>query len=124
MGLMSNKRIGMDFEQEVCDYLTEKGYWVHFIEPAPDGGQPFDIIAVKDSVALAIDCKTCAGNVIDEIRLEMNQILSFRKWLKCGNYMPLLACKYKDNEIVWVRYDDLRREKRIKLSEYKGEIVW
>lgn len=114
---MSNKKIGTDFEREVCKYLKGKGFWVHFLVPDARGAQPFDIIAVRDGVAYAIDCKTCAANSIGINRLEVNQIMAFERWIKCENYMPLIAVKHKE-QVYWVRYDDLKKEKRIMLDEY------
>ena len=54
---MNNKKIGSDFEKEVCKMLQDMGYWVHFITPDMRGAQPFDIIAAKNNRPYAIDCK-------------------------------------------------------------------
>ena len=43
---MSNKKIGNDFEKELCEVLAEYGFWVHNFTQNQDG-QPADIIAVK-----------------------------------------------------------------------------
>lgn len=91
---MNNKRMGTDFEREMCKLLKEDGFWVHFISPDASGAQPFDIIAVKAGHALAIDCKTCVSRVFTMDRLEDNQKNAFSKWLLCGNPEPYIAIKH------------------------------
>lgn len=112
---MNNKVLGTKYEQEVCDLLAANGFWVHFISPAPDGSQPFDIIAVKQGQAFAIDCKTCVENSFPITRLEDNQIMAFEKWLRCGNSMPMVYVKHNEMTHV-IQYDELKKKKRVKLS--------
>lgn len=114
---MNNKHIGTAFEQEVCDLLAQNGYWVHFITPDSRGAQPFDIIAVKDGHALAVDCKTCVSDTFNISRLEDNQIMAFEKWLKCGNSIPLVMVKHK-GVVYPIRYTDLRKHRSINLKKY------
>lgn len=76
--------------------LASDGYWVHFIVPDARGAQPFDIVAVKDGVAYAIDCKTSVRHLFGYNRLEENQRMAFRRWLKCGNINAFLAVLYND----------------------------
>ena len=53
---MNNKKHGTDFEKRVVAKLAKAGdVWVHFLSPDERGAQPFDIIAVKDGVACAIE---------------------------------------------------------------------
>lgn len=113
---MNNKKLGTAFEREVCELLAQEGYWVHFIVPDARGAQPFDIIAVKDGKASAIDCKTCVAKNFNISRLEDNQIMAFDKWLKCGNGMPLLAVKHKD-KIHWISYNELQAKQSISLED-------
>lgn len=114
---MNNKRLGTAFEREVCELLSHNGYWVHFISPDSRGAQPFDIIAVKNGRAVAIDCKTCAASRITLTRLEDNQVLAFEKWLKCGNDMPLIFIKHQE-KIYVVEYSDLKEKKSVQLTEH------
>lgn len=104
---MNNKALGTKWEKDFCKWLASKGWWVHFITPAPDGGQPFDVIAVKNGKALAIDCKTSAKATFSLNRLELNQIMSFNKWLKCGNLMPVVAVNYQ-GKLYFIKYDELK----------------
>jgi Holliday junction resolvase len=112
---MNNKRLGTAFEREMCEILAAQGYWVHFIVPDARGAQPFDIIAVKDGKALAIDCKTCAADSFSVSRLEDNQIMAFNKWRACGNETPVIAVKHAE-KIYYIDYSRLLQEKRIKLE--------
>ena len=120
---MNNKQIGTEFEHEMVELLTQEGYWVHFIAPDSRGAQPFDIIAVKNGEAFAIDCKTCVANKFTIRRLEYNQIFAFELWMKRGNKIPLIMVKH-DDKIYKISYDQLRRNETIKLNtenEWKGK---
>ena len=112
---MNNKKIGTDFEREFCQLLSDRGYWVHFLNPDKTGSQPFDVIAVKNVTAYAFDCKTCIADTFNISRLEDNQILAFEKWLRCGNTQPMIAVFHK-KEIKFIRYDDLKETKSIRLK--------
>ena len=113
---MNNKRLGMSFEKEFVEKLAARGYWVHFIVPDSRGAQPFDVIAVKDGVAHAIDCKTCTSNTFSISRLEDNQISAFEKWLSCKNTDPIIAVKH-DGRIYTILYSELKAKGKIKLEE-------
>ena len=104
---MNNKKLGTAFEKEFCNLLASRGWWVHFITPAPNGGQPFDVIAVKGGKAMAFDCKTSSTHIFPLTRLEENQIFAFEKWLACGNEEPQVAVKYNDN-IYLIPYRKLK----------------
>ena len=111
-----NKKIGTEFEKQVCKALSNAGYWVHFLAPDTRGAQPFDILAVKYGKAIAIDCKTCVSERFNISRLEDNQITAFEKWLKCGNDEPLIIIEHY-GEIVFVEYSKLKNERSVKINE-------
>lgn len=113
---MNNKKLGTEFEKAMVDLLAKQGYWVHFIFPDKRGAQPFDIIAVKDCMAVAIDCKTCKDHMFRLGRLEPNQIMAFEKWIACGNDAAYLAVLYKD-EIYMISYERLKTEGSIDLDK-------
>lgn len=119
---VNNKRLGSAFERTVCETLALKGYWVHFIVPDARGAQPFDIIAVKDGRALAIDCKTCVADVFNISRLEDNQIMAFEKWIRCGNTMPIIIVEHKDN-VYAIPYDKLKEYEKIRLDKLGKEFL-
>lgn len=116
---MNNKRLGTEFEQEICTLLQKHGYWVHFITPDARGAQPFDIIAVKNKRAYAIECKTLSMSKryfsID--RLEDNQKLAFTRWMMCENGEPIIVIK-QGNNIVSVEYFELLDSNKVDM-QYK-----
>lgn len=114
----SNKLKGDEYEKEVVELLFQRGFWVHFIERNKAGAQPFDIIAVKDGKAYAIDCKTLDDKekYFRLSRLEDNQITAFERWLQCGNDMPLVFVKHNGATVV-VKYGDLIRDGKVNVDE-------
>lgn len=116
---MNNKVLGTTFENEVCDILAKHGCWVHFITPDARGAQPFDIIAVKNDIAYAIECKTLALTKasFSISRLEDNQKLAFQRWNRCGNHNTLIFVKQGDNIFI-VPYSQLSANGRVKLKDY------
>ena len=112
------KKIGSEFEQELCKLLAANGFWVHFITPDKTGAQPFDIIAVKNNIPIAIDCKTCEADTFNIRRLEDNQIMAFDKWLGCGNAYAYIVIKHK-GRIYFIPYDvivTVRSEKILRMT--------
>ena len=113
---MNNNRLGHAFEREACEILAQQGYWVHFIAPDARGAQPFDIIAVKDGQAMAVECKTCVARSFNISRLEDNQVMAFERWIACGNGDPVVAVKHGDS-IFWISYLELKKKTNIRLDE-------
>lgn len=108
--MVSNKKLGNDFEQEFCKRLSKAGYWVHNFANKKNG-QPADVIAVKDGTALLLDCKVCSNGIFDISRIELNQHLAMRKWERCGNGTAWLALKVED-EIYILPYSALEKQKK------------
>lgn len=113
---MNNKKLGTDFEKEIVQLLSSRGFWVHFISPDNRGAQPFDIIAAKNDFVLVGDCKTSVRRKFTVNRLEDNQVMALNKWQACGNNGAYIFIKY-DNEIYFIPYDMLRNDKVIDLDE-------
>ena len=99
---MINKKLGNDFEQELCQILADAGYWTHNFANRKNG-QPADIIAVKNGKAYLIDAKVCMYEVFPFRRIEENQHLSMDMWIECGNIEPYFALNAR-NEIYMVSY--------------------
>lgn len=103
----SNKRVGTRFERYMCDELSRQGWWVHFLSPNAAGAQPFDIIAIRGSHVLAVDCKTCKSKWFSYSRIETNQRLAFdmlmakvdKRKVKCGFYI------LHDDKIIFLPYE-------------------
>lgn len=116
---MNNKKHGTDFERQVIAKLSQSGdVWVHFLSPDERGAQPFDIIAVKDGIACAIECKTQddKNKWFPLSRLEDNQKMAFEKWIACGNGEPIICVQYK-GEIKTLSYTELKKKGRVNLDE-------
>lgn len=111
MKALINKKIGNDFEQELCEILANAGYWVHNFANRKNG-QPADIIAVKGGGAYLIDAKVCSFEVFPFKRIEENQELSMNLWLECGNITPYFALK-AINDIYMVSWQTIK-ELRLK----------
>lgn len=116
--MMNNKQLGNSFEKRLCTLLNAQRYWVHFLTPDHRGAQPFDIIAVKNEMAVAIECKTLSKThkYFNVSRLEDNQILAFEKWLSCGNTKAYVAVEY-DDLIYMIKYVDLKEKRKIKMED-------
>ena len=99
---MINKKLGNDFEQELCEILADAGYWTHNFANRKNG-QPADIIAVKNGKAYLIDATECTREIFSLKRMEYNQELSMGLWIECGNIEPYFALKCR-NEIYMVSY--------------------
>ena len=99
---MINKKLGNDFEHELCEIFADAGYWVHNFSNRKNG-QPADIIAVKSGGAYLIDAKVCSYDVFPFRRIEDNQQLAMDMWIECGNIEPYFALKAR-NEIYMVSY--------------------
>ena len=97
-----NKKLGNDFEHELCEIFADAGYWVHNFSNRKNG-QPADIIAVKNCKAYLIDAKVCSYEVFPFRRIEDNQQLAMDMWIECGNIEPYFALKAR-NEIYMVSY--------------------
>ena len=92
---MSNKKVGNQFEAELCEILADEGFWTHNLAQNSDG-QPADIIAVKNGKAYLIDCKVCSRDRFPFSRIEENQSLSMEWWRDCGNGEGLFALEFSD----------------------------
>lgn len=90
---MNNKKIGNSFEAELCEILSQHGFWAHNLAQNA-AGQPADIIAVKNGTAYLIDCKVCSGKAFNLSRIEENQRLSMCLWSDCFNGDGWFAVKF------------------------------
>ena len=93
---MSNKKLGNSFEQELCEKLSEYGFWTHNLA-MNKSGQPADVIAVRNKQAYLIDAKvvsTRRGFTLS--RVEENQDLAMDLWNNQGNGQGWFALKMED----------------------------
>ena len=112
-GIMTNKKIGNDFEAKFCEILFNKGFWVHNMTQN-SSGQPADVIAARNGITYLIDCKVCSTNRGFALsRIEENQDLSMDMWKACGNGEGWFAILVGDkiHMIPHVAIKSLREEK-------------
>ena len=104
---MNNKKAGTAFEAEFTRELFHRGFWAHMFV-SNRNGQPFDVIAVNEHGALAVDCKDCMSGVFDYQRVEENQHMSMQMWKKRTGRDAAFAIRFDDNDIWMVKYSDLK----------------
>lgn len=101
---MTNKKMGNDFEQELCEILSGYGYWTHNLA-MNKSGQPADVIAVRNKVAYLIDAKvvsTKKGFALS--RVEDNQDLAMDMWNDKGNGQGWFAFKVEEQIYMLPHY--------------------
>ena len=114
---MTNKKLGNDFEAELCQMLFDNGFWVHNFA-MNKSGQPADIIAVKDKLAYLIDAKVCSNGKFRIDRKEENQELSMTLWNECGNGQAWFAMKIDENIVYMVPHICVQA-----FTNYKSEMT-
>lgn len=107
---MNNRKMGNSFETELCEILSNYGFWVHPMRQ-DNSGQPADIIAVRNKVSYLIDAKVCSDNKFPLSRVEENQDLAMELWRECGNGTGWFALKlgsriYMVSHYIMTTYKD------------------
>ena len=108
---MNNKTLGNGFEQELCEKLSEYGYWCHNLA-MNKAGQPADIIAVRNKIAYLIDAKVCSSKGFALSRIEENQELAMTLWEERGNGQGWFAIKMPTEEIYMIPHISIKDHKR------------
>lgn len=125
MTSQNNKKVGNKIEVEVANYLFQKNYWVHLLKQGVKG-QPFDLIAVKNNVALMGDAKHCSQNRFDFNRIEPNQYTSMELALECGNTNIGFFLVGMHDEIKFIKWTNLKKlvlENKIKSINLSNKYV-
>ena len=118
---MSNRKLGNAFEAELCERLSEYGFWAHNMAQN-SAGQPADVIAARNKVAYLIDCKVCSANGFALSRMEDNQDLSMGLWKECGNGEGWFALKLRDGLIFMIPHFTIRALRNSKSSINEKEV--
>lgn len=82
---VKSEMTGSQLEAYLVHVLSNNGWWALRIPRNPSGAQPFDVIAVKGSNVLAVDCKTCSTDKFPISRVEDNQWSAFATMLSRTN---------------------------------------
>lgn len=104
--MTSNRKLGNSFENELCGLLADNGWWSHNLAQNQIG-QPADVIAVKNNIAVLIDCKVCQNNRFPLSRIEGNQEGAMTLWEARGNAYCAFAMRLNDGNIFMVDFDEL-----------------
>ena len=118
---MTNKTLGNSFEQELCEKLSEHGFWTHNLA-MNKAGQPADILAVKNKVAYLIDAKVCSSRGFALSRVEENQELAMTLWNERGNGQGWFALKVPTGDIYMIPHFNIKAHKQIQSSLSFNEI--
>jgi len=104
--MISNKAAGSRFETELCELLAQHGFWAHNLAQNR-AGQPADVIAVKNNLAVLIDCKVCTKDCFALSRVECNQEAAMTMWRQRGNLECCFALRIRSGEIYMVDFADI-----------------
>lgn len=109
---------GNETEKLVCEMFKKYGYWSHILQKGKDGGQPCDVVAMKENINWQIDAK----HVEDEIsfpfsRIESNQITSMDYAMNFSKIKNLGFAIYFErfNKLYFMhflKYLELKNQKR------------
>jgi Holliday junction resolvase len=125
----NNKKSGTSFEQELAEILYNNGFWSHCIAPAPDGSQPFDVVAVKGNCAFVFECKVCAKGKFSLDRVEDNQKTSVCIYGSCQNSNAFFAFKNEEDGNIYITrstflFSDLEYSRTVCVCKYNPIEEW
>lgn len=112
---------GKKFEEELCDYFSNQGYYVIYNEKGITGAQPCDIVIIKNNIATLVEAKNLdnKSGLFNLERVEENQRMAFRHFKKCKNSNFILAIKW-NNKVWFIDFDLLQfYDKHINLKLIK-----
>lgn len=117
------KKIGNAFEQSFARLLANNGFWVMRI-PDDRQGQPFDIIAAKDGVSYAFECKTCQNGRFGLRRVEVNQRYAIKSYMDSGNSHAYFSFLYNNKIYIAKAKEVLDAKKTIDIRTFMGIGDW
>ena len=101
-----NRRVGTDFEKQLCMILSGYGFWAHNLAQNSQG-QPFDIIAARNGKSYPIDCKDCAKDIFKMERIEENQSSAMFLWRETGNGEGWFALRMTNGAVYFLPFSKL-----------------
>lgn len=97
---------GNQLENYLVHVLSNNGWWALRIPRNPSGAQPFDVIAVKGSNILAVDCKACMEPKFALKRIEDNQWTAFERMMNRTDAVVGIVAE-NEGQLYFVDYIDL-----------------
>ena len=116
--------VGKIFEEELCWWLSNNGYYVIYNEKGIAGSQAADIVAIKNNIATLIECKNLENTtgLFNFERLEANQWKAYKKFKEKHNTNMIIAIKWND-KIYFINFDLLQFfDKSIDLKKIEPNI--
>lgn len=107
---INNKKLGNDFEKEMAEILSRKGYWVVMITPKNHiNSQPMDLVAAKNNILYCFECKTLhsKNKKFPLSRIEQNQRSAYKKLKETGNNNYYLIVKWNDEDIYSIPFQNI-----------------
>ena len=88
--------VGKSFEEELCWWLSQQGYYVIYNEKGISGSQCCDIVAINNNIATLIECKNLENKngIFNFDRLEANQFMAYNKFKEKHNTNMIIAIKW------------------------------
>lgn len=105
--MKSNKALGNEFENWLCEYGYKLGFFAHRLTQS-SAGQPADILFARGNVPLFVDAKNCEGVRFPFSRVEMNQRNAFKMLNARGCIHTYFAFRFKVNDEYDYRYLSLK----------------
>ena len=81
--MKTNKALGNEFENWLCEYRYNLGFFAHKLTQSTSG-QPCDIIFARNNIPVFVDAKNCMGVRFPFSRIESNQRNAFTILNACG----------------------------------------
>lgn len=119
------KKIGNAYEKKFCEVLKNCGWWAHIFEYNASG-QPCDVVAIRNNIAILVDVKHCKTDRFPFSDIQANQLMCFEYANKCGNdntgfmiyFDSINSWQYLPYSVVKEKFK--QNEKSIKYSELEG----
>ncbi len=96
MGL-KQQQVGKSFEKEILEYYAKKGFWTYKM-PTEFGGTICDIILIKNSACMMVECKHTTGE-----KLYYKGCGIYKKRDEIDNFVK----KYNTNIYIMIKSDRL-----------------
>jgi len=108
MGKISQK-VGKSFEEELCWWFRNNGYYPEYHEKSASGSQNGDITIIRHNIATKVECKHLAAKngLFPLSRIESNQWLAYKTFKECKNNNMVLAILWCDS-VYFIQFDLLQ----------------
>ena len=97
-----------------------------YMEKGVTGSQPCDIVAIRNNIAILLECKNLENKngLFTLDRVEQNQRLSYKRFKECGNNEFYLAIQWK-NAVYMVNFELLKPfDGSLDLKKFEPDWRW